>query len=81
MGHTCCMQRTLYIFLIGMNDGGATVVVVAVSQLLKLGIDTPPMANIVSWEQVRVNPPIMEISIYNNCHQKVVSIFYTLAVQ
>jgi len=45
-----------------MNDGAAAVVVAASSQLTKLGIDTPPMAKIVSWAQVGVDPLIMGIS-------------------
>ena len=45
-----------------MNDGAAAIVVAASSQLTKLGIDTPPMAKIVSWAQVGVDPLIMGIS-------------------
>ena len=47
---------------IGMNDGAAALVVAGASQLKKLGIDTPPLAKIVSWAQVGVDPLIMGIS-------------------
>ena len=46
----------------GMNDGAAALVVAGASQLKKLGIDTPPLAKIVSWAQVGVDPLIMGIS-------------------
>jgi len=45
-----------------MNDGAAAIVVAAASQLTKLGIDTPPMAKIVSWAQVGIDPLVMGIS-------------------
>lgn len=48
--------------IIGMNDGAAALVVAGASQLKKLGIDTPPLAKIVSWAQVGVDPLIMGIS-------------------
>ena len=44
-----------------MNDGAAALVVAGASQLKKLGIDTPPLAKIVSWAQVGVDPLIMGI--------------------
>ena len=50
------------LFGIGMNDGAAALVVAGASQLKKLGIDTPPLAKIVSWAQVGVDPLIMGIS-------------------
>lgn len=46
----------------GMNDGAAALVVAGASQLKKLGVDTPPLAKIVSWAQVGVDPLIMGIS-------------------
>ena len=45
-----------------MNDGAAALVVAGASQLKKLSIDTPPLAKIVSWAQVGVDPLIMGIS-------------------
>ena len=47
---------------VGMNDGAAALVVAGANQLKKLGIDTPPLAKIVSWAQVGVDPLIMGIS-------------------
>ena len=45
-----------------MNDGAAALVVAGASQLKKLGVDTAPLAKIVSWAQVGVDPLIMGIS-------------------
>jgi len=47
---------------IGMNDGAAALVVAGMTHLKRLGIDTPPLAKIVSWAQVGVDPLIMGIS-------------------
>ena len=47
--------------MIGTNDGAAALVVAGASQLKKLGIDTPPLAKIVSWAQVGLDPRIMGV--------------------
>lgn len=59
-----------------MNDGAAALVVAGASQLKKLGIDTPPLAKIVSWAQVGVDPLIMGIGPITAIKKAVSNILY-----
>ena len=59
-----------------MNDGAAALVVAGASQLKKLGIDTPPLAKIVSWAQVGVDPLIMGIGPITAIKKAVSNVLY-----
>ena len=63
-----------------MNDGAAALVVAGASQLKKLGIETPPLAKIVSWAQVGLDPRIMGVGPINAIKKAVSNVCCAIVV-